>query len=96
MSLGHLSEFGQYVSELDIEQVPDLDKKKGNRFSRKKKEKEKAQEDMAWQIAKMIIDDINKEVSTAQNKSDTTSETAESITSGIGSSNGEQGEMTHL
>lgn len=29
MSLGHLSEFGQYISELDIEQVPDLDKKKG-------------------------------------------------------------------
>ena len=30
MSLGHLNEFGQYISELDIEHVPDLDKKKGN------------------------------------------------------------------
>ena len=29
MSLGHLSEFGQYVSELELEKVPDLDKNKG-------------------------------------------------------------------
>lgn len=35
----------------------------GNRFSKKKREKEKAQEDMAWQIAKMIINEIHKEVS---------------------------------
>lgn len=35
----------------------------GNRFSRKKKEREKAHEDMAWQIAQMIINDIKQEVS---------------------------------
>lgn len=40
----------------------------GNRFSRKKREKEKAEEDMAWQIAKMIISGINDEVSSSQEK----------------------------
>lgn len=29
MSLGQLNEFGQYVSELELEKVPDLDKNRG-------------------------------------------------------------------
>jgi len=29
MSIGHLNEFGQFTSELDLEHVPDLDKKTG-------------------------------------------------------------------
>ncbi|XP_067937300.1 A-kinase anchor protein 10, mitochondrial-like isoform X2 [Watersipora subatra] len=69
MSLGHLSEYGQYVSELDLEQVPDLYKNKGNRFSRKKREKERAQEAMAWEVTKMIIANVKEEVSWTNNHS---------------------------
>ncbi|KAF6033379.1 AKAP10 [Bugula neritina] len=62
MSLGQLSEFGQYVSELELEKVPDIDKHKGNRFSRKKRAKEKEQEAMAWEVTKMIISGVKQEV----------------------------------
>lgn len=51
---------------------------------------------MAWQIAKMIIDDINREVTSSQSRSETMSETAESTTSGAESGIGDQGESTNL
>ena len=88
----------KFISQIQDNQV--IKAKKicwsGNRFSRKRKEKEKAQEDMAWQIAKMIIDDINREVTSNQTRSDTMSETAESTTSGAESGLGDQNESTHL
>ena len=37
----------------------------GNRFSRKKREKEKAQEAMAWEVTKMIIAGVKEEVSSS-------------------------------
>lgn len=46
---------------------------------------------MAWQIAKMIIDDVNREVSSSpQSRADALSETADSVTSGTESRSGEQ------
>lgn len=35
----------------------------GGRFSRKKREKERAQEAMAWEVTKMIIAGVKQEVS---------------------------------
>ncbi|XP_064647696.1 A-kinase anchor protein 10, mitochondrial-like isoform X2 [Lineus longissimus] len=58
MSLGRVDDIGRFVSEFDPE--PEKDKKKGaSFFTKKKQDKDKAQEAMAWQIAQMIINDVN-------------------------------------
>ncbi|XP_014770827.1 A-kinase anchor protein 10, mitochondrial isoform X2 [Octopus bimaculoides] len=56
MSFGRINNLGQFVSEYDPE--PEHDKKKGSMFFRKRKDREKEQEDMAVQIAEMIIKDV--------------------------------------
>ncbi|XP_074643501.1 A-kinase anchor protein 10, mitochondrial-like [Tubulanus polymorphus] len=57
ITLGKVDQYGQFTSEFDHE--PDHDKKANGLFSnKKKKDKEKAQEDMAWQIAQMIVRDV--------------------------------------
>ncbi|GAB1607965.1 hypothetical protein Ahia01_001080400 [Argonauta hians] len=56
MSFGRINDLGQFVSEYDPE--PEHDRKKGSVFFRKRKDREKEQEDMAVQIAQMIIKDV--------------------------------------
>lgn len=61
MSLGKVDELGRFVSELDPQPV--LDKAKANSTGnsglfKKRKGKDKEQEDMALQIAQMIISDV--------------------------------------
>lgn len=56
MSFGRINDLGQFVSEYDPE--PELERKKSSMFFRKRKDREKEQEDMAVQIAQMIISDV--------------------------------------
>ncbi|XP_048769790.2 A-kinase anchor protein 10, mitochondrial-like [Ostrea edulis] len=57
MSLGKVDELGRFVSELDPQ--PELEKTKNSSgFFKKSKGKDKEQEDMALQIAQMIISDV--------------------------------------
>lgn len=67
MSFGHINDLGQFVSEYDPE--PELEKKKSSMFFRKKKDREKEQEDMAVQIAQMIISDVTSITQANQNPS---------------------------
>ncbi|XP_067671793.1 A-kinase anchor protein 10, mitochondrial-like [Haliotis asinina] len=56
MTLGAVDDLGQFKSMFAPE--PDHEKKKGSRFFKKKKDKEKEQEDMALRVAQMIINDV--------------------------------------
>lgn len=58
----------------------------GGRFSRKKREKEKAQEAMAWEVTKMIINSVKREVSSASSVIASVPEIAEPTTVGEGPS----------
>ncbi|KAM3854796.1 A-kinase anchor protein 10, mitochondrial isoform 4-T4 [Vipera latastei] len=61
MSFGRVSDLGQFIRESEPE--PDLKKSKGSMFSQAMKKwvqgnTDEAQEEMAWKIAKMIVNDV--------------------------------------
>ncbi|KAK2181367.1 hypothetical protein NP493_401g01005 [Ridgeia piscesae] len=58
LTLGRINEVGQFVSDFDPE--PDHEKKKKGTFFQKLKSKDKTQEDMALQIARMIVNEVNQ------------------------------------
>lgn len=58
LTLGRINEVGQFVSDFDPE--PDHEKKKKGTFFQKLKSKHKTQEDMALQIATMIVNEVNQ------------------------------------
>ncbi|XP_070572257.1 A-kinase anchor protein 10, mitochondrial-like [Ptychodera flava] len=63
MSFGKVNELGQFIAECEPD--PDVKKGKTSKLDKVKKwvtgEEHKAQEDMAWQIAQMIINDVSKQ-----------------------------------
>lgn len=61
MKFGKVTELGQFVSDLDPD--PDHNKKKLAPFFTvtKKREREKSEEDMAWQVAQQIVSDVMTE-----------------------------------
>lgn len=61
MTFGKVNEMGQFIREAEPE--PDVKKSKGSMFSQAMKKwvqgnSDEAQEEMAWQIAKMIVNDV--------------------------------------
>nr|XP_015816678.2 A-kinase anchor protein 10, mitochondrial isoform X2 [Nothobranchius furzeri] len=61
MTFGKVNELGQFIREAEPE--PDVKKSKGSMFSQAMKKwvqgnSDEAQEEMAWQIAKMIVNDV--------------------------------------
>ncbi|XP_029468179.1 A-kinase anchor protein 10, mitochondrial isoform X2 [Rhinatrema bivittatum] len=61
MTFGKVSDLGQFIRESEPE--PDIRKSKGSMFSQAMKkwvqgETDEAQEEMAWKIAKMIVNDV--------------------------------------
>uniref|UniRef100_A0A8D0GVY8 A-kinase anchoring protein 10 n=1 Tax=Sphenodon punctatus TaxID=8508 RepID=A0A8D0GVY8_SPHPU len=61
MSFGRVSDLGQFIRESEPE--PDVKKSKGSMFSQAMKKwvqgnTDEAQEEMAWRIAKMIVNDV--------------------------------------
>ncbi|XP_068600699.1 A-kinase anchor protein 10, mitochondrial [Brachionichthys hirsutus] len=61
MTFGKVNEMGQFIREAEPE--PDVKKSKGSMFSQAMKKwvqgnTDEAQEEMAWQIAKMIVNDV--------------------------------------
>ncbi|XP_061660060.1 A-kinase anchor protein 10, mitochondrial isoform X1 [Syngnathoides biaculeatus] len=61
MTFGRVNELGQFIREAEPE--PDVKKSKGSMFSQAMKKwvqgnSNEAQEEMAWQIAKMIVNDV--------------------------------------
>ncbi|CAB1420884.1 unnamed protein product [Pleuronectes platessa] len=61
MTFGKVNELGQFIREAEPE--PDVKKSKGSIFSQAMKKmvqgnSDEAQEEMAWQIAKMIVNDV--------------------------------------
>uniref|UniRef100_A0A3Q3AWM9 A kinase (PRKA) anchor protein 10 n=1 Tax=Kryptolebias marmoratus TaxID=37003 RepID=A0A3Q3AWM9_KRYMA len=61
MTFGKVNELGQFIREAEPE--PDVKKSKGSMFSQAMKKwvqgnSNEAQEEMAWQIAKMIVNDV--------------------------------------
>ncbi|XP_047665445.1 A-kinase anchor protein 10, mitochondrial isoform X6 [Tachysurus fulvidraco] len=61
MTFGKVNELGQFIREAEPE--PDVKKSKGSMFSQAMKkwvqgETDEAQEEMAWKIAKMIVNDV--------------------------------------
>ncbi|XP_076453069.1 A-kinase anchor protein 10, mitochondrial-like [Babylonia areolata] len=56
LRLGSVNALGQFVSEFDPD--PDNSKKKGGSFFKKNRSKEKEQEQMAVQVAQMILSDV--------------------------------------
>nr|XP_040035932.1 A-kinase anchor protein 10, mitochondrial isoform X2 [Gasterosteus aculeatus aculeatus] len=61
MTFGKVNEMGQFIREAEPE--PDVKKSKGSIFSQAMKKwvqgnSDEAQEEMAWQIAKMIVNDV--------------------------------------
>ncbi|XP_018104308.1 A-kinase anchor protein 10, mitochondrial isoform X2 [Xenopus laevis] len=61
MSFGTVSDLGQFIREAEPE--PDVKKSKGSMFSQAMKKwvqgnSDEAQEEMAWKIAKMIVNDV--------------------------------------
>ncbi|XP_064425019.1 A-kinase anchor protein 10, mitochondrial isoform X1 [Latimeria chalumnae] len=61
MTFGRVSELGQFIRESEPE--PDVKKSKGSMFSQAMKKwvqgnTDEAQEEMAWKIAKMIVNDV--------------------------------------
>ncbi|XP_060768936.1 A-kinase anchor protein 10, mitochondrial isoform X1 [Neoarius graeffei] len=61
MTFGKVNELGQFIREAEPE--PDIKKSKGSMFSQAMKkwvqgETDEAQEEMAWKIAKMIVNDV--------------------------------------
>nr|XP_057942899.1 A-kinase anchor protein 10, mitochondrial isoform X2 [Doryrhamphus excisus] len=61
MTFGRVNELGQFIREAEPE--PDMKKSKGSMFSQAMKKwvqgnSNEAQEEMAWQIAKMIVNDV--------------------------------------
>ncbi|KAM9846495.1 A-kinase anchor protein 10, mitochondrial isoform 3-T3 [Aulostomus maculatus] len=61
MTFGRVNELGQFIREAEPE--PDVKKSKGSMFSQAMKKwvqgnSDEAQEEMAWQIAKMIVNDV--------------------------------------
>ncbi|XP_043910260.1 A-kinase anchor protein 10, mitochondrial [Protopterus annectens] len=61
MTFGKVSELGQFIRESEPE--PDMKKSKGSMFSQAMKKwvqgnTDEAQEEMAWKIAKMIVNDV--------------------------------------
>lgn len=61
MTFGRVSDLGQFIRESEPE--PDVKKSKGSMFSQAMKKwvqgnTDEAQEEMAWRIAKMIVNDV--------------------------------------
>ncbi|KAJ8372945.1 hypothetical protein AAFF_G00272690 [Aldrovandia affinis] len=61
MTFGKVNELGQFIREAEPE--PDVKKSKGSMFSQAMKKwvqgnSDEAQEEMAWKIARMIVNDV--------------------------------------
>ncbi|XP_060115267.1 A-kinase anchor protein 10, mitochondrial [Heteronotia binoei] len=69
MSFGRVSNLGQFIRESEPE--PDVKKSKGSMFSQAMKKwvqgnTDEAQEEMAWRIAKMIVNDVMQQAQPSQ------------------------------
>ncbi|XP_010219617.1 PREDICTED: A-kinase anchor protein 10, mitochondrial-like, partial [Tinamus guttatus] len=69
MTFGRVSDLGQFIRESEPE--PDVKKSKGSMFSQAMKKwvqgnTDEAQEEMAWRIAKMIVNDVMQQAQCEQ------------------------------
>ncbi|NWX33210.1 AKA10 protein, partial [Notiomystis cincta] len=69
MTFGRVSDLGQFIRESEPE--PDVKKSKGSMFSQAMKKwvqgnTDEAQEEMAWRIAKMIVNDVMQQAQSEQ------------------------------